>query len=173
MGSQATRTIKVVCCSVRKDERLRKDLDSHLASLKLSHQITTWYTRNVQPGMERERVVKAHLDEANIILLLISADFMASDYRYGNEVQHAIERHAIGKARVIPVLLRSVDLKGTPLSKLEPSPANRIPVTLWRNRDEAFRQVTLELREVVETMFSPNNGRQEQMMLTSVEPIKE
>src|SRR5947209_1673807 len=141
MGSQVTSAIRIVCCSVQKDERLRKELDSHLASLKHSTQITTWYTRKVQPGMEWEREVDARLDTANIILLLISADFIASDYCYGKEVQRAIERHAAAKARVIPVLLRPVDLKGTPLSELQPLPTNRKPVTLWHNRDEAFWQV--------------------------------
>lgn len=122
--------------------------------------------------MEWEREVDAHLDTANIILLLIGADFIASDYCFGKEVQRAIERHAAAKARVIPVLLRPVDLKGTPLSELQPLPTNRKPVTLWHNRDEAFWQVARELGEVVEAMLPSSEGRQEQMMPTSVKQIK-
>jgi hypothetical protein len=168
MGSQAMRTVSVVCCSVLKDERLRKELDSHLASLKRSKQITTWYTRKVQPGMEWEREVDAHLDTADIILLLISANFIASDYCYGR----AIEKHAAGKTRVIPVLLRPVDLKGTPLSELQLLPTNHKPVTLWHSRDEAFWQVARDLREVVETMLPLDDGRQEQMKPTTVDQIE-
>ncbi len=86
---------------------------------------------------------------ADIILLLVSADFLASNYCNDVEVTHAMKRHEAGEARVIPVILRPVDWKGTPFSKLQALPKNAKPVTKWSDRDEAFLNVAEGIRAAI------------------------
>jgi hypothetical protein len=101
---------------------------------------------------EWEPELQRHLDTADIILLLISADFMASDYCYGKELQRAIERHDHKEARVIPVILRPCDWKipEIPFSKLNalPSNAELIVSSKWQYLDEAFEIVAKGIRDV-------------------------
>jgi hypothetical protein len=78
--------------------------------------VTSWHDRLILPGTDWAHVVDAHLMEAQVILLLISPDFLASDYCYGVEMQRAIARHATQEAQVIPILLRPVDWEDAPFA---------------------------------------------------------
>ena len=89
-----------------KDETLREELDVHLASLKRQGKIQAWHDRAIEAGTEWDTAIKQHLETAQVILLLISPRFMASDYCYDLEMQRAIERHDQGTARVIPIILK-------------------------------------------------------------------
>src|SRR5205807_9146396 len=90
---------------------------------------------------------------AHIILLLVSPDFIASEYCYSIEMKRAIERHEKGEARVIPVILRPVDnWKSTPFGKLSPLPSNGTPVTLWQDHDEVLLTIAQGIRKVVEEL---------------------
>src|SRR5438094_731649 len=81
----------------------------------------------------------AHWNSAAIVLLLVSADFLASDYCYGLEMQRALERHETGQARVIPILLRFVaDWKEAPFGQLAVLPTDTRPISKWPDKDEAF-----------------------------------
>jgi hypothetical protein len=105
--------------------------------------------------MDWKKIVDHHLDTASIILLLISADFVASDYCYGIEMQRAMERHEAGETHIIPILLRPVDWQSAPFGKLKALPSNGTPITEWRNRDAAFADVAKGIRSIVE---GPLNG---------------
>ncbi len=89
-----------------------------------------------------------HLNEAQIILLLVSPDFMASDYHYGTEVKRAMDRQRSGDARVIPIILRPVDWKDAPFGKLQPLPEDGNPITRWSDKDEAFRHVAEQIKPI-------------------------
>ncbi|SRR6266487_1657074 len=155
MFTEPTRAIKIFYCYARKDKRLRDELESHLAALKRSKQIVEWYDRDIQAGMEWEQEIEKHLNSADIVLLLVSPDFMASDYCYGVEMRRALERHSAGEAHIIPIILRPVDWKETPIGKLQALPADGKPVTVWRNRDNAFQNVVEGLREMIGKKLSP------------------
>ena len=90
-----------------------------------------------------------HLNQAQIILLLISADFMASDFCYSIEMTQAISRHDRNQARVIPIILRPTDWEGAPFAKLKVLPADGKPVTQWPTHDNAFADVVQGIREAV------------------------
>ena len=98
--------ITIFCCYAHEDEGLLNKLKGHLSPLRHLGLITVWYDRNISPGAVWEKEIKQHLNEAQIILLLISPDFMDSQYCYDVEMQHALERHENGEATVIPVILR-------------------------------------------------------------------
>ena len=99
---------EILCCYAHEDELLLKKLKSHLRPLQRQHLIDVWYNRDINAGVEWEREIDKHLNEADIILLLVSPDFIDSDYCYSIEMQRAIERHDNGEAQVIPIILRPV-----------------------------------------------------------------
>src|SRR4029450_9084620 len=107
-----SRPIDVFYSYSHKDEVLRERLETHLKLLKRQGIVQDWHDRRISAGSEWEGQINQYLESAHIILLLISADFLASDYCYDKEMQRALARHEAGEARVIPIMLRSVDLTG-------------------------------------------------------------
>ena len=114
--------------------------------------ITGWHDRKIAAGTEWKGQIDSHLESARIILLLASADFLASDYCYDVELKRAIERHEAGEARVIPIILRPCDWHTAPFGKLQALPTDTKPITEWSNRDRAFHDVTARIRNIVEEM---------------------
>ncbi len=134
------------------DVTLRDQLEVHLSLLKRQGFINQWHDRKVLPGSVREKDVDAHLEAANIILLLVSPDFIASDYCYGIEMQEALKRHRANEARVIPILLRQCDWETAPFGDIEALPRNAKPVKMWSKRDEAFTDIVKGIRTIVYEM---------------------
>lgn len=137
------------------DEKLRDELAKHLKLLERQHVISTWHDRSIAAGSEWNDEIDDHLRRADIILLLISADFLASDYSYEVEVETALARHARGEATVIPVILRPVDWKSSKFGKLQALPRDGKPITTFENQDTAFEQVTLGIRAAIEKLSAP------------------
>jgi len=135
-----------------KDEEFRDALETHLALLKREGTLDTWHDRKITAGDEWKRQIDHHLQEANIILLLISPDFIASDYCYDIEMKRALERHEKGEAVVIPVIIRPTDWYGAPFGELQALPKDAKPVTTWENRDEAWLDVARGIRRVAERL---------------------
>ena len=146
--------IRVFISYAHEDQRLRKRLEAHLALLQQQGLITTWHDRKIIAGTEWASEIDAQLNTSQIILLLVSAAFLASKYCYGIEMAQALKRHEAGQARVIPVILRPVDWRIAPLSKLQALPTDAEPVTgrRWRNIDEACADVSRGIREVIQTL---------------------
>ena len=134
------------------DAPLRDELDKHLSLLRQGGFITQCYDRNISAGTEWIDQIDNHLNAAQIILLLISSDFLASTYCYSIEMKRALERHEAGEARVIPILLRPVDWNDAPFAKLQVLPQNTNPVTSWADRDLAFRDIAIQIRRVVKDL---------------------
>jgi hypothetical protein len=132
-----------------KDENLRSKLETHLALLRRQGLIESWTDRCIRPGDEWRNQIDEHVRSAHVILLLISPDFLASDYCFDIEMKIAIERHENKEAIVIPILMRAADWSGAPFAKLQALPRNAKAVTSWSNRDEAFTAIAKELRELV------------------------
>ena len=113
------------------DEALRDELENHLSLLRRQGIISSWYDRQIVPGTDWSREIDVHLNAASIILLLISPDFLASDYCYSVELDRAMARHRDGEAHVIPIILRPVDWQGAPFASLQGLPRDMKPVTTW------------------------------------------
>src|SRR6266567_3827540 len=144
--------VKIFFCYAREDERLLNQLKIHLKSLQRQGIIEMWYDRGIDAGTEWRHEIDSHLSTSDIVLLLISPDFMNSDYCYGIEMKRAMERYESGEARVIPIILRHVYWQGEPLDKLQALPTDAKPVTdpIWHNLDMAFYNVTEGIRKVAE-----------------------
>jgi internalin A len=147
------RAARVFVSYSHRDERQLNELKTHLSPLERLNLIETWYDRRIVAGEDFGRKINENIDGADIILLLISADFIASEYCYGIEMKRALERHANGEARVVPVIVRDVDWKVIPeLSKLTAVPKDGKPVPQWPRKDTAWRDVSERVRAMLEVM---------------------
>src|SRR5439155_4145724 len=133
--------IEVFISYSQKDRALRDELEIHLSNLKRQDIISSWYDGDITPGAEWEPQIMERLTSARIILLLISADFIHSDFCYSIEMKQAIDRHNTGEARVIPILLRPTDWQSAPFDKLHMLPTGAKAVTKWHRRDDAFTNI--------------------------------
>src|SRR3989442_1744044 len=152
MMAAPTGALQLFYSYAHEDEQLRKKLEKHLSLLKQQGLIVDWHDRDISAGREWRSEIDAHLNTADIILLLISPDFIASEYCYSNEMMRAVERHEAGEARVIPILLRPTDWESTPFHKLQALPEDARPITKWRPRDDAFLNVAQGIRKAVEEL---------------------
>lgn len=138
------------------DERLRDQLEIHLAQLKRDGLIDAWHDRRILAGSNLDDSINEQLVAADIVLMLVSPDFINSDYCYSREMALALERHARNEARVIPVILRACDWTSSPLGKLLALPTDGRAVTSWPNQDEAFADVAKAIRKVVNSPAPKN-----------------
>ena len=131
------------------DEAHRVMLEKHLALLRREGLIGEWHFRKIAAGSDWAKEIDEHLSQAKIILLLISADFINSDYCFEIETQKAMKMHHAGDAIVIPIIVRACDWKTAPFGKLQALPSGAVPVTSWPNTDEAWSNVAAGIRRAI------------------------
>jgi len=131
------------------DDKYRHRLETHLSVLRRQGLINEWYDRRILAGQDWKNEIDLRLEQSQLILLLISASFIASDYCYSRELKRAIELHEEGRAVVIPVIIRPVNWMHLPFSKLQALPIDGKPVTKWRDQEEAWAEITQGIREVI------------------------
>lgn len=132
------------------DEALRDELAGHLKIMERRGVIRPWHDRCLLPGQKWDGKIHEGLQAADLVLLLVSKDFINSDYIWGQELDIAMKRHASGEATVVPVMLRAVDIADAPFAALQGLPTDFKPVTSWPNRDEAWTDVAKGIRRTVE-----------------------
>jgi TIR domain len=137
------------------DEALRDQLEKQLAILKRLGVLETWHDRRIGAGSELAREIDANLEASDVILLLVSSDFLASDYCYDIEMKRALERHDNGDAIVIPVILRSCLWHQAPFGKLLATPRDGKPITQWPDIDQAFTEVADAIRKAAQKIAGP------------------
>ena len=147
--------VSIFISYAHEDELLRQQLDTHLSLLRQQGLIADWHDRQILAGDKWAQEIDHHLETASIILLLISPDFLASDYCYDIEMQRALERHKRGEARVIPIILRPCDWRSSPFAHLHCLPRDGKAATTWENQDEAFLALAQGLRRVIEWQQVP------------------
>ncbi len=152
MSVQPHQAIEVFYSYAHEDEKLRNELEKHLTLLKREGVIIGWHDRKIGAGKEWQNEIDTHLDSSHIILLLISPNFIASDYCWDVEVKRAMERHEAKQARVIPVILDFVDWKTAPFGKLQALPKDAKPVKKWGNHNKAFLSVAEGIRLVAKEL---------------------
>lgn len=158
LRSDKKTSLEIFFSYAHEDESLRDELAKHLNILQRQELIAGWHDRKITAGTEWEGQINSNLDSADIILLLISPDFMASNYCYDVELKRALERHESREARVIPIILRPVRWSGTSFSKLQALPTDGKPVTKWDDQDSAFLNVTEGIMRAIEEL----NGNRRQ-----------
>ena len=138
-----------------KDEAFRRELDSHLAMLRRQGVIEVFTDHCIPAGGEFDEAIRQELERADVVLLLVSADFLNSEYCFGVEMQRSIERHDAGQCRVVPIIVRPCDWEPAPFRKLKALPKDGKPVASWADHDEPFSEVAKALR----TMLAASSPR--------------
>lgn len=153
--------IKIFYSYSRKDLDMRDKLDVQLSPLKRANKISTWHDLQLEAGEEWKLAISDKLDKADIILLLVSGDFIHSEYCYGTELKRAIARHQEGTARVIPIILRPClwNIPEVPFSILNVLPDHAKPITSWANSDEAFAIVARKIRDTVDQLLQKRTSQ--------------
>ena len=149
MTPETIEPVKLFYSYSHRDEELRDKLEKHLTILHRQNIISSWHDRKIASGSDWAEAIDSHLRSADVILLLISPDFLASDYCYDKEMKLALVRHNAGESRVIPVVLRPADWKGAEFGKLQALPKDAKPVVRWESQDEAFTNIAQGIRETV------------------------
>ena len=144
------RPVRLFYSYSHKDESFREELEAHLNNLKRNGFLEPWHDRKIGASDDWKNSIDDNLKGADIILLLVSADFIASDYCYEKEMKTALELNNNGEARVVPVIVRDVNWKNTPFARLQALPKDAMPVSLWSNRDSAWKNVAEEIEKLVE-----------------------
>ena len=154
MNSQASMRppVRVFYSYAHEDEALRNKLETHLSLLQRQGIIQAWHDREITAGRAWKDAIDQNLEAAELILLLISPDFLHSDYCYDIEMQRALERHDTGDAWVLPIHLRPVDWQDAPFARLQALPTDARPVTEWADPDQAFRNIAQGIRQVAQAI---------------------
>jgi hypothetical protein len=148
--------LSVFCSYADEDEVWRSKLENHLSQLKRDGLIgEVWHFRRILPGSDWVKEVDDQLESAGLILMLISSDFLASDYLYGIEMKRALERHDTDHAFVIPILVKPCDWENAPFARLQVLPANHKCISAWSQKDEALLDVTQSIRKLLSTFHTP------------------
>lgn len=146
--------LKIFYCYAHEDQSLRDGLEKHLSPLKRLGRIIDWCDREIRPGTNWRQEIDAHLNDADVILLLVSPGFIASDYCYSVEMQRAITRHQIEDIYVLPIILRPVHWEETILGKLQALPTGAKPITKWRRRDDAYWDIVNGITKIVKPLLA-------------------
>jgi small subunit ribosomal protein S1 len=140
--------VTIVCAYSSEDENLCYELEMHLDGLQRQGIITV-YNHPIEKREEDESGLPEALKRADIILFLISPDFMNSNYCNSVEMVQILERHAAGNVHVIPILLRSASWQSAPFGGFKAFPVNGKPITLWDDMDEAFYDVVSNIYLII------------------------
>lgn len=147
----ADKKVRVFLSYSHVDEEFKNKLDIHFAPLKRSNKIETWNDRKLVPGTLFDDEIRKHLCEDEIIILLISADFISSDYCYEIEMMKALERMKNSDAIVIPIILRPCLWKETPLKDIQALPKNGTPISKYPDADDAYLEIVQSVNNIVES----------------------
>jgi hypothetical protein len=156
MQTEPTGGVSIFVSSAPADQTLQQELKEHLSPLQQEGRISLWADTESKTRAEGEHEVDQQLNTAQIILLLVSPDYLNSDYHYQVEMKRALERFERGEARVIPIIVRPVYWESTPLGNLQVLPLDGKPLATWSDREKGWREIVQMLSHVVdETLQQP------------------
>jgi hypothetical protein len=151
--------IKVFFAYSHNDETDRNELEKHLAVLKREGLLKTWHDRRILAGINIDQEIDGNLLDSNLVLFLVSPDFLASEYCYSKEMQKTIERQKKGLCWAIPIILDHCDWKNTPLKELRACPKDGIPFSEYPNQNKAYNEVVQDIRIVIGEITKKNNKK--------------
>ncbi len=152
-STPGSKGLRVFLSYSHSDEQLKNELVKHLDPLRRLGLIESWNDRKIKPGDDWERTISTNLEHAQIILLLVSIDFINSSYCYDIELERAMDMHVENQARVIPVILRTCMWQHTSFSKIQVLPKDARAVSLWQDRDEALLNVAEGVRLIAQELL--------------------
>ena len=156
---QAAPGVRVFISYAHVDEALRERLRTHLAALARDGLVHAWDDREILGGDDWADEIDERLNQADVILLLVTADFIKSDYCYGKELARALERNAdpADRAIVIPVILRVCDWEQSAFARLQALPPGARPISTWPTEDDHYTAVAKGLRQRIRRAIDPES----------------
>jgi TIR domain/Effector-associated domain 11 len=139
----------------KRDNELREELDTHLAGLRRRKIVTNWDDRHIIGGELWDDTIKTKLKEADIILFLVSAHFIATDYIWEHEIPIAEEQRQKGKARVVPIILKPCQWTKLDFAKHQALPSKGMAITTFSDRDTAWLEVVEGIEKVINDVLKP------------------
>jgi hypothetical protein len=156
----ATGPLKIFISYAHKDDEFLSGICTALRPLELNRQITVWTDRLIVPGRDWHESILQNLADAHLILLLVSPDFLASEYITHNEIKGTLNRSAASDdVYVIQVLVRPIVLNLMPFGQLQAVPTGARPVSQWPMRDEAWNDVLAHVQKVIAGFGNENNSQ--------------
>jgi len=140
--------LKIFCSYSHKDAHLRDELVKHLETLRRQRFIEIWHDRRIVPGDKWRQEINSNLDQADVVLLLVSPDFLASKYCYEKELKTALRLAKAGRTRILPIILRPCDWRESPIGQFQALPSDGKPISSWHSRDEIWATIAAELRSL-------------------------
>lgn len=144
------------------DEKALERLHKHLAMLLREGTISAWFDHAILAGAQLGQIIQGELDSSDIFLALVSPDYLASNYCYEKEFQHALQRARTGSMRLIPIILEPCDWLSSPLSEFMALPKDGKPISEWTNANNAYLDVVTGIRRVVQSETRPTTGESSQ-----------
>jgi internalin A len=133
-----------------KDERFRDELKGALTAFERLGQLRGWDDTQIVPGQKWEPEILGKLERADIVVFLLSNDFIRSGYCYLKEAKRALERHAARECVVVPIVVRACRFDKLPLGEIQAIVPRRRPISEHTNRDRAWLEVTKQFDQIVE-----------------------
>lgn len=164
--------IKIFYSYSHADEDLKNELDKHLAMLKRNELIDVWNDRALVAGQDWDESIKRELLAADIIISLISADFLSSNYIWDVELKEAMRRNEAKEAVLVSVILRPCEWKDAPFAKWQLLPRNALPVVKWPDIDSAFVNVVKGLKQVIDLVKKRKEDFPVKGQTESTDPVK-
>lgn len=143
-----------------KDEAIVEEFRTHLSNLRRQDVIAEWYDRMIPIGSEWKNQIDTKLKDAEIIIFVVSADFIASKYCYEIEMMEAMKQHDLGISVVIPLIIRACDWEDTPFAKIQAAPTDAKPISEWKTSDDFFLDTVRKIKGLVKIGDSPKKSSQ-------------
>jgi TIR domain-containing protein len=159
----AHRPLRVFCSYSHKDEQYFTELWTSLARVRQQGLIEGWHDRQISPGIDWDQAIDENLNTSDIVLLLVTPDFINSEYIRKKEITRALEKHERDEARVIPIIVRYADWEWAPFGRLQALPKDAKPIVAWQDRDEAWLDVVRGVRKAIEELRGKPSARRPQI----------
>lgn len=149
MYNMNTEGAKIFISYAHADEKHFQKILQHLTILRRNSEISYWHDRKIDPGADWDNIISERLKGSDIVLLLLSPDFLASSYCFDTEVEKAMELHYEGQCVVLPIVIEHCDWQNSSLGRFQALPKDGKPISSWENKDEAYLSVANGLRKLI------------------------
>jgi hypothetical protein len=156
--------VGLFCSYAHEDEPLQRAFLSHSAILRRNKWVDIWTDQRIGAGSKWDREIASKLETAQLVVLLVSSDFIESEYCYGTEMTRAMARQDAGQTKVIPIIVRPCLWQDAPFAALSALPPDGKPVTSWANQDEAWTAVTIGVKLAVKEVLEDTRKRQQAIL---------
>jgi len=149
--------LKVFISYAHEDEFYKKELEKRLIPfLRDSALIESWSDGEILGGEEWDQAIKQEIENSQVILFLVSPDFIASEYIQDVEINKALDRYRKGEVIIIPIILRPTDYSDLEISRFQALPKDGKPISTWKDQDEAWYDVSIQLKRIFESLHNGN-----------------